>query len=79
MYTYTHTYISPPSLGGSRIGGWNGVRQNIILAFMMATHKRLGEHCVFQGLLCEIIDIIFAPVCAPNTLGGFQDLLGRLP
>jgi len=67
------------SLGGSRIGGWNGVRQDILLAFVMATHKRLGEHCVFQGLLCEIIDIIFAQVCAPNTLGGFQDLLGRLP
>ena len=58
---------------------WNVVRQHILLAFMMATHKRLGDLSVFQGLLCEIIDIIFAPVCAPKTLDGFQDLLGRLP
>ena len=67
------------SLGGSRVGRWNGVRQDIILAFMMVTHKRLGDLSVFQGLSCDVIDIIFAPVCAPNTLGGFEDLLGRLP
>jgi len=67
------------SLGGSRVGGWNGVRQDIILAFLMVTHKRLGDLSVFQGLLCEIIDIIFAPVFVPKTLGGFEHLLGRLP
>jgi len=67
------------SLGGSRMGGWNGIRQDILLAFLMATHKRLGDLSVFQGLLCEMIEIIFAPVCVPKTLGGFADLLGRLP
>jgi len=67
------------SLGGSRVGRWNGVRQDILLAFVMITHKRLGDLSVFQGLSRDIIDIIFAPVCAPNTLGGFEDLLGRLP
>jgi len=67
------------SLGGARVGAWNGIRQDILLAFMMATHKRLGERCVFQGLLCEIISIIIAPVCVPKTLDGLQDLLGRLP
>jgi len=80
----THTQWLPRKvlsvyLGGARVGAWNGIRQDILLAFMMVRHKRLGDLSVFQGLLCEIIDIIFAPVCAPNTLGGFEDLLGRLP
>jgi len=67
------------SLGGARVGSWHSVRQDILLAFMMVTHKRLGDLSVFQGLLCEVVDIMFAPVCAPKTLGGFADLLGRLP
>jgi len=61
------------------MGQWHDIRQDILLAFMMATHTRLGEHCAFQGLLREIISIIMAPVCIPKTLGGFEDLLGRLP
>jgi len=71
--------ILAASLGSTRMGQWHDICQNILLAFLMATHKRLGEHCVFQGLLCEIISIILAPVCIPKTLGGFEDLLGRLP
>ena len=67
------------SLGNARVGRWHGVREDILLAFMMATHKRLGEHCVFQGLLCEIISIIIAPVCVSKALDGYEDLLGRLP
>jgi hypothetical protein len=66
------------SLGGARVGAWNGIRQDILLAFMMATHKRLGDRSVFQGLLCEMLDVIIAPVCIPKTLGGFEHLLGRL-
>jgi len=70
--------VSVASLGGARVGGWHTIRQDMLLAFVMVTHKRLGDRSVFQGVLCEIIHIIVAPVCPPNTLGGLQDLLGRL-
>jgi len=70
--------VCTASLGGARVGGWHTIRHDILLAFVMVTHKRLGDRSVFQSVLCEIIHVIIAPVCALNTPGGFQDLLGRL-
>jgi len=70
--------VCTASLGGARVGGWHTIRHDILLAFVMVTHKRLGDRSVFQSVLWEIIHVVIAPVCAPNTPGGFQDLLGRL-
>jgi len=70
--------VPPVALGGARIGRWHDLRQDFVLAFVMATHKRLGQHCVFHALLCEIIIIIFSPVYTPKTLDGFECPLRRL-